>query len=85
MLAHIVNIACSIAEQRIASPTDIDRAVKLGLGYPQGPLAWGDSIGTATTHRVLDGLLGATGEPRYRPTAWLARRAALGLSLTKID
>jgi 3-hydroxybutyryl-CoA dehydrogenase len=85
VLAHIVNIACSIAEQRIASPPDIDRAVKLGLGYPQGPLGWGDAIGANTVRRVLDGLLAETGDPRYRPAAWLVRRAALGLSLTHAD
>jgi 3-hydroxybutyryl-CoA dehydrogenase len=85
VLAHVVNIACSIAEQRIASPADIDRAVQLGLGYPQGPLAWGDAVGAARVHRILDSLLAATGDPRYRPTAWLTRRAALRLSLTRPD
>ena len=64
VLAHIVNVACSIAEQRIASPEDIDRAVVLGLGYPSGPLEWGDALGAATVHGVLDGLLAATGDPR---------------------
>ena len=39
IVACIVNIACDIAQQRIATPTDIDLAVTLGLGYPQGPLA----------------------------------------------
>ncbi|HXF45474.1 MAG TPA: 3-hydroxyacyl-CoA dehydrogenase family protein, partial [Burkholderiaceae bacterium] len=85
VLAHIVNIACAMAEQRIASPTDIDRAVRLGLGYPQGPLAWGDAIGANNVRRVLEGLYAATGDPRYRPSAWLVRRAALGLSLTHAD
>jgi 3-hydroxybutyryl-CoA dehydrogenase len=85
VLAHIVNVACAIAEQRIASPMDIDRAVKLGLGYPQGPLAWGDSIGASNLRRILDGLLASTGDPRYRTTAWLARRAALGLPLGHAD
>jgi 3-hydroxybutyryl-CoA dehydrogenase len=85
VLAHIANIASSIAEQRIASPLDIDRAVKLGLGYPQGPLAWGDAIGLAKVRRILDELVATTGDPRYRATAWLARRAALGLSLTITD
>jgi 3-hydroxybutyryl-CoA dehydrogenase len=85
VLAHVVNVACSIAEQRIASPVDIDRAVKLGLGYPEGPLAWGDAIGAATVRRILDGLFAGTGDPRYRPTLWLARRAALRLPLTHAD
>lgn len=85
VLAHIVNIACAMAEQRIASPADIDRAVRLGLGYPQGPLAWGDAIGASTLRRILEGLFAATGDPRYRPSAWLVRRAALGLPLTHTD
>jgi 3-hydroxybutyryl-CoA dehydrogenase len=85
VLAHVVNVACAIAEQRIASPADIDRAVKLGLGYPHGPLAWGDAIGASTVRRILDGLLASTSDPRYRPTAWLTRRAALGLPLGHAD
>ena len=46
-LASIVNLACDIAQQGIASVADIDMAVRLGLGYPQGPLAWGDQLGAA--------------------------------------
>jgi 3-hydroxybutyryl-CoA dehydrogenase len=85
VMAHIVNIACAMAEQRIASPGDIDRAVQLGLGYPQGPLGWGDAVGAPVVRRILEGLLQATGDPRYRPSSWLTRRAALGLSLTHVD
>ena len=85
VIAHIVNIACAMAEQRVATPTDIDRAVQLGLGYPQGPLTWGDATGASTVRRILDGLLAATGDPRYRASTWLTRRAALGLSLTHWD
>lgn len=81
VVAHIINIACEIAQQRIADPLDIDRAVLLGLGYPHGPLAWGDQIGAATVVRILNNLLQQTGDPRYRASAWLQRRAALKLSL----
>ncbi|MBC7501238.1 MAG: 3-hydroxyacyl-CoA dehydrogenase [Herminiimonas sp.] len=80
-VAHIINIACEIAQQRIADPLDIDRAVLLGLGYPHGPLAWGDQIGAATVVAILANLLHQTGDPRYRASAWLQRRAVLGLSL----
>lgn len=82
VLATIVNIASDIAQRRIASPDDIDGAVTLGLGYPQGPLAWGDAIGPACLLQILDRLLAITGDPRYRPSLWLRRRALLGLSLT---
>ena len=85
VLATIINIACDIAQQRIASPADIDTAVTLGLGYPQGPLAWGDKIGTGQILLILERLQAITGDPRYRPSLWLRRRAQLGLSLLHVD
>ena len=81
VVAHIINIAAEIAQLGIAEPADIDRAVTLGLGYPRGPLAWGDELGPRTVLTILDKLLQETGDPRYRPSQWLRRRAELGLSL----
>jgi 3-hydroxybutyryl-CoA dehydrogenase len=81
VLAAIVNIGCDIAQQGIATPGDIDRAVTLGLGYPQGPLSMGDRFGAATILKILDGLFEFYRDPRYRPSPWLKRRAILGLSL----
>ena len=81
VLAHIVNVACDIAQQRIATPEDIDAAVKLGLGYPLGPLAWGDALGAQRILAILEGLLAFYADPRYRPSPWLKRRALLGVSL----
>jgi 3-hydroxybutyryl-CoA dehydrogenase len=81
VVAHIVNIACEIAQQQIADPQDIDRAVVLGLGYPLGPLAWGDQLGPATVLAILKNLELQTGDTRYRASPWLQRRAMLGLSL----
>lgn len=81
VVASIVNIGCDIAQQGIATPQDIDRAVTLGLAYPQGPLALGDRLGGRTILRILDGLFEFYRDPRYRPSPWLKRRALLGLSL----
>ncbi len=81
VLAHIVNIGCDIAQQGIATPEDIDRAVTLGLGYPKGPLALGDALGGRTVLDMLENLQGYYGDPRYRPSPWLKRRALLGISL----
>jgi 3-hydroxybutyryl-CoA dehydrogenase len=82
VVAHIVNIGCDIVQQRICSPSDLDLAVALGLGYPQGPLAWGDAIGPQRVLQILERLHAFYGDPRYRPSPWLKRRALLGLSLT---
>jgi len=81
VLATIVNIACDIAQQQIASPSDIDRAVTLGLNYPAGPLALGDSLGSARVLEILTNLQAVTGDMRYRPSLWLKRRVQLGMSL----
>jgi 3-hydroxybutyryl-CoA dehydrogenase len=81
IIAHIVNIACDIAQQRIATPEDIDRAVTLGLGYPMGPLALGDALGTHRIHEILVNMQRVTGDMRYRPSLWLQRRVQLDMSL----
>jgi 3-hydroxybutyryl-CoA dehydrogenase len=81
VVATIVNIACDIAQQRIAAPEDIDKAVRFGLGYPKGPLAMGDAVGPARLLKVLDAMLAFYGDPRYRASPWLRRRAMLGISL----
>jgi 3-hydroxybutyryl-CoA dehydrogenase len=85
VVAHVVNVGCDIAQQRICSPQDLDLAVTLGLGYPRGPLAWGDAIGPARVLEILDALHTTTGDPRYRASPWLRRRAGLGLSLLHSD
>jgi 3-hydroxybutyryl-CoA dehydrogenase len=81
IVACIVNIGCDIAQQRIASPADIDSAVRLGLGYPHGPLAFGDALGARNVLAVLETMQDFYGDPRYRPSPWLKRRALLGVSL----
>lgn len=85
VLATIVNIAADIAQRGIASVADIEDAVRLGLGYPLGPLSLGDAIGSKKVMEILTGMHKLTGDPRYRPSPWLARRAALGLPLVTAE
>lgn len=85
LLAMIVNVGTRIAELRIARPADIDVAVELGLNYPKGPLALGDALGARRILAVLDGMHAVTLDPKYRATAWLRRRARLGVSLATPD
>ena len=81
VVATIVNIASDMCQQGICSPPDLETAVKLGLGYPMGPLEMGNSYGPANVLEVLLNLQTVYGDPRYRPSPWLRRRAAIGLSL----
>ena len=81
VIAMIVSISCDMAQLGVASPADIDTAVRIGLGYPAGPLSMGDLIGPKRVVEILAGMHRVTGDPRCRPSLWLQRRAALGLSL----
>ncbi|OSZ75258.1 3-hydroxyacyl-CoA dehydrogenase [Hydrogenophaga sp. IBVHS1] len=85
VVATIVNIAADMCQQGICSPADLDVAVTLGLGYPAGPLAMGDRIGPTNVLEILFNLQTVYGDPRYRPSPWLRRRGALGLSLTHTE
>jgi 3-hydroxybutyryl-CoA dehydrogenase len=85
MLAMIGNLGCEMAQIGIAQPADIDTAMTLGLNYPKGPLALVESLGAAKVLAILGRLQALTGEERYRPSAWLRRRAALGLNIETPD
>ncbi len=81
VVATIVNIASDICQQRVCSPKDLEVAVTLGLGYPLGPLAMGDRYGPTNVLEVLFNMQTVYGDQRYRPSPWLRRRGAIGLSL----
>ncbi len=81
VVATIVNIASDICQQRICTPEDLETAVTLGLGYPLGPLAMGNQYGPTNVLEVLFNMQTVYGDPRYRPSPWLRRRGAIGLSL----
>lgn len=81
VVAAIVNIASDICQQGICSPKDLETAVTLGLGYPLGPLAMGDRYGPTNVLEVLFNMQTVYGDQRYRPSPWLRRRGAIGLSL----
>ncbi len=81
VVATIVNIASDICQQGICTPKDLETAVTLGLGYPLGPLAMGDRYGPTNILEVLFNMQTVYGDPRYRPSPWLRRRGAIGLSL----
>ncbi len=81
VVAAIVNIASDMCQQRVCTPQDLETAVTLGLAYPMGPLAMGNRFGPDSILEVLFNMQTVYGDPRYRPSPWLRRRGAIGLSL----
>lgn len=81
IVAMVANLGCYMAEVGLASDTDIDLAMRLGLNYPHGPLEFIEAYGAQDILAVLEGAQRTTGSDRYRPTPWLRRRARLGISI----
>lgn len=75
--ALIGNEAFAMLEAGLASPEDIDKAVKLGLNHPMGPFEMVDLVGLDVRLRILEYLHSTLGE-KYRPNALLKKLVAEG-------
>ena len=71
------NEAMNMLVEGVASAADIDKALKLGLGYPMGPLELADLVGLDARLRNLEYLHQTLGE-KYRPSPLLYKLVAAG-------
>ncbi len=72
------NDAVRLVESGVAEPADIDRAIKVGLGYPMGPLELLDLVGLDTQLLLCEALYGMTNEPRNACPPLVKRMIAAG-------
>jgi 3-hydroxybutyryl-CoA dehydrogenase len=75
-VAMLANEAAEVVLQGVAAPEAIDTAMRKGMNYPLGPLAWADRVGPRFILRVLESLMNTYGEDRYRPSSLLRRTVA---------
>lgn len=78
ILIPMINEACFIYQEGLASIEDIDTAMKLGANHPMGPLALGDLIGLDIVLDVMEVLYTETGDPKYRPCTLLKKMVRAG-------
>lgn len=78
ILIPMINEACFIYQEGLASVEDIDTAMKLGANHPMGPLALGDLIGLDIVLDVMEVLYTETGDPKYRPCILLKKMVRAG-------
>ena len=71
--------AIRVFEQGLASRDDIDNAMKLGCGYPMGPLFLTDYVGLDTTYFITQVMFDEFKEPRFAAPPLLKRMVAAGL------
>ena len=75
IVCMLVNEAAFAVMEGVADQETIDLAMRLGVNYPHGPLAWGETLGYDRVLAVLDHLYNEYHEARYRACALLRRWA----------
>jgi 3-hydroxyacyl-CoA dehydrogenase len=78
ILTPALNEAVSLVWEGVASPEDIDKAIKLGLNWPMGPLTLLDYVGVDTTLAICEVLQKELG-PKYAPSPLLREMVKAGL------
>jgi len=78
LLVPYILDAVRLVESGLATKEDIDKAVKLGLNHPMGPLTLLDFVGLDTTLFIADAIYEELKDPRYAAPPLLRRMVAAG-------
>lgn len=79
LLFGYLNHAVSMYESKYATREDIDAAMKLGCGYPMGPLALMDLIGLDTAYEILDTMYKQGRDRLHAPSPIIKQMVSAGL------
>lgn len=79
-VAMLANEAADAVYQGVCSAGAADAAMRMGVNYPQGPLAWADAVGLPAIRTVLTHLGSSYGEDRYRVSPMLQQHVFAGQS-----
>ena len=74
----MINEACDLYYQGVASAEDIDAAMRFGANHPMGPLALGDLIGLDVVLDIMNILYEETLDPKYRASLQLKSMVRAG-------
>jgi 3-hydroxybutyryl-CoA dehydrogenase len=77
-VAMLANEAADAVNQGVCDAAGADAAMRLGVNYPRGPLAWADAVGVGTIRAVLANLAAFYGEDRYRVSPLIQQAVLAG-------
>ncbi len=81
LYALMTNIAARLLADQVTTAAEIDTAMRLGGGFPLGPLAKADQIGLASILNWLDEAYRRYGDERYRASPLLRELVRQGRSI----
>jgi len=79
ILVPALNEAVFLVQEGVADPEDIDKAVKLGLNWPMGPLQLLDYVGLDTTLNITQVFMDEFQDSKFRPSPLLREMVRAGL------
>jgi len=79
MLVPALNEAVFLVQEGVADPEDVDKAVKLGLNWPMGPLQLLDYVGLDTTLNITQVFMDEFQDSKYRPSPLLKEMVRAGM------
>ena len=80
ILVPALNEAIFLVQEGVADPEDIDKAVKLGLNWPMGPLQLIDYVGLDTTFNITQVFMNEFQDSKYRASPLLREMVRAGLN-----
>ena len=87
VLCPMLNEAIFALGEGVGSVAEIDSGLRLGANHPMGPLTLADFVGLDTLKSIMEVMVAATGDPKYRPApllvkyveaGWLGRKSGRG-------
>ncbi len=78
ILIPMLNEAIYVLMEKLATPEEIDTAMKLGTNQPMGPLELADLVGLDTCLAICQILHSELGDDKYRPCPLLAKYVEAG-------
>jgi len=78
ILIPALNEAVALVDEGVATPEDIDKAIKLGLNWPMGPLTLLDYVGLDTTLAITEVMVKEL-DPKYQASPLLRQMVRAGL------
>ncbi|MEK3878529.1 3-hydroxyacyl-CoA dehydrogenase NAD-binding domain-containing protein [Paenibacillus sp. FSL H8-0122] len=78
LICLFINEAMHVLQEGVASPEDIDDAMRIGYQFQNGPLEMADRFGLDSVLAALENMFREYGELKYRPSTILKKMVRAG-------